>query len=193
MPGGTIQLLPETRRRVDIKIPGENRPVYFGLAFLVLVAIIFAGLKLYSGILTNNLKDLNTKALALEEKRDRVFEKELLILDQRFLSASGLISNHIVWSNALAKIQNLTPPQVRIEIFSADTQKSKIDLKGFASSYTVIAQFIASLLSEEAITDIELNKVNSLSIGLLEFDMKIVFNKNKFLLQKESSIEVKPQ
>ena len=60
----------------------------------------------------------------------------------------------------------------------------KIDMKGFASSYTMVAQFIASLLSEEAITDIELNKINSLSTGLLELDMKILFDKNKFLLNK---------
>ena len=127
MLGGTIQLLPETRRKVDIKMPGENKPLYWGMAILSLVIVLFAGLKAYSSILSKNLADLNDTALALEQKRDRNFEKELLVLDQRFSAASGLISNHIVWSNALTKIQKLAPFQIQIDPLYADTQAGKID------------------------------------------------------------------
>ena len=184
MPGGTIQLLPETRRKVEISLPGENKPLYWGLGFLALVVLLFAGFKIYVLILNKKLVDLNDQALALEATRDRVFEKELLILDKRFLTAASLVDSHIVWSNALTKIQSLTPLQIQIDTLFADTQAGKIDMKGFASSYTMIAQFIASLLSEEAVTDIELNKINSLSTGLLELDMKILFDKDKFVLNK---------
>ncbi len=184
--GGTIQLLPETRRKLDIKIPGENRPLYWGLCFLGLMLLIFIGLKTYASILTNDLTDLNSQALELEKKRDRDFEKNLLVLKKRFSSAEALIGNHIVWSNALAKIQSLTPPQSQMDTLFADTQATKMELKGRASNYTVIAQQIASFLSDEAITDIDLNKVTSLSTGLLEYEMKIIFDKNKLLLNKEN-------
>lgn len=186
MQGGTIQLLPETRRKLDIKIPGENRPLYLGLAVLGLVILVFAGLKVYASILTNSLVSLNNQALELEKKRDRDFEKNLLVLKKRFSSAQTLVANHIVWSNALTKIQSLTPPQSQMDTFFADTQATKIELKGRAPSYTVVAQQIASFLSDGAITDIDLNKVTSLSTGLLEYEMKIIFDKDKLLLNKES-------
>jgi len=183
--GGIIQLLPETRRSVDISVPGENKPLYWGAGVLVLVVVLFAGLKIYSSILTKKLTTINNEALALEQKRDRDFEKELLVLDQRFFSASGLLTNHIIWSNALVKIQGLTHPQIQIDTFLADTQDGKIDVKGFASSYTTIAKFVASLLSEEAIADVTLNKIDNKPTGLLEFNMGILFNKNEFLLNKK--------
>ncbi|MBI2057694.1 MAG: hypothetical protein HYT63_01790 [Candidatus Yanofskybacteria bacterium] len=183
--GGLIQLLPETRRKLEIKLPGENHPVYLAVGFLVLVALLFGGLKVYSSILKNNLTTLDEEGTALEKSRDRAFESELLVLNKRFALSSGLIDGHIIWSEALVKLQNLMPKQSQMDTFFADTQARKIELKGRASSYTVIAQQIASFLSEEAVLDIDLNKVNSLSSGMLEYDMKIIFDKNKFLLFKK--------
>ncbi|MBI2676791.1 MAG: hypothetical protein HYX21_02490 [Candidatus Yanofskybacteria bacterium] len=182
---GLIQLLPETRRKLEIKLPGENRPVYLATGFLVLVFLVFGGLKIYSSSLKNNLKSLDQEAVALETSRDRAFESELLVLNKRFALSSGLINEHIIWSGALSKLQNLMPKQSQMDTFFADSQAGKIELKGRAVSYTVIAQQIASFLTDEAVADIELNKINSLSSGVLEYDMKIVFDKNKFLVFKK--------
>jgi len=183
--GGLIQLLPETRRKLEIKLPGENRPVYLAMGFLVLVFLVFGGLKIYSSSLKDNLTSLDQEATALETKRDRAFESELLVLNKRFALSSGLINEHIVWSGALSKLQNLMPKQSQMDTFFADTQAGKIELKGKAISYTVIAQQIASFLTDESVVDIDLNKINSLSSGMLEYDMKIVFDKNKFLVFKK--------
>lgn len=182
--GGTIQLLPESRRRLEIKIPGENRPVYYGLAILALAIIIFAGFYTYASYLNNKLSDIDSQASVLDEQRDKKFEKELMVLDKRFAAVNGLIQKHIVWSNALIKIQNLTPPQVQFDTLFGDVSDHKVDLKARAASYTVIARQIASLLSDESITGVNLSRVTSLTSGLLEYDMQVLFNKDKFLISK---------
>ena len=43
-PGG-IQLLPETRKKIEVKMPGENRLLTIGTILLVLVMVLFVGLK----------------------------------------------------------------------------------------------------------------------------------------------------
>lgn len=183
--GGTIQLLPESRRKLEIKLPGEDRPVYLGLAVLILFGAVFLGLKLYTSFLSNNLNEINQKIDLLEQKRDKNFEQDVLLLNKRFSLAGNLITGHVIWSNALAKIQALTPAQSQLTTLVADTQAGKIDIKGVAANYTVVAKQIAGLLADGSITDIELNKIVSVSSGLLEYDMKLVFDRNKFLLNQK--------
>lgn len=179
--GGTITLLPKSKKKLEIKIPGENRPLFWGVVVFVVSILIFAGLQIYVAYLRNQLTGIGEELVLVEEKRDKKFEKELVLLDKRFAVIGNILGNHLVWSNALIRLQNRTPAQVQYDTLLGDVALGKFNLKAKAASYTVIARQIASLLSEEGISDVDLNKVTAQTTGLLEYDMQIFFDKNKLL------------
>ena len=177
-----VQLLSGSRRKLDVSVPGENRPIFVGAAFLVLVGIVFGGLIFYLARLEDRISNLDNELIALEEKRDPKGELEILDWNKKLGLSGGLISNHIVWSQALQKLQNLTPPQVQFSSLGANLQEDKIEIRGTAPSYTIIAKTIAALSGDPVFVDLTLNKVSGLSSGLLEYDLRISFARDKLLL-----------
>lgn len=181
---GGIQLLPESRRKIDIRTPGENRWVYAGVAALVLVFSVAAGLVFYRSGLEDKLAGLDTNLTNLEKKRDKKVEANLLTLSQQLALTTQLLNNHIFWSKALAKIEALTQPQVQFSTFNALAAEGKFEIKASTLNYTVLARQIAAYVSEDSIKDIDLSNVHVLTNGRLEFNIRITFDKNKFLKEQ---------
>ena len=183
--GGTISLLPESRRKLEINVPGENQPLYMGAAVVFISLLLFVTLKLYTSSLTGQFTELENEINTTESQRDKQFEKEALLLNKQFALIGSLLQNHLIWSNVLISVQNLTSSQVQMKTVLGNISESKLEVVGRAASFTTIAKQIAALLSNEAVTDVSLDKVSSFSTGVLEYSMRIVFDKNKFLLTKE--------
>ncbi|OGN05878.1 MAG: hypothetical protein A2746_00815 [Candidatus Yanofskybacteria bacterium RIFCSPHIGHO2_01_FULL_44_22] len=179
-----LQLLPETRRKIEVKVPGENRTVYAGIAVLVLVVAAAAGLYFFGNSLGNKIIGLDGELNNLENQRDKKAEANLLVLDKQLSLISVLLNDHIYWSKAMAKVESLLQGQVQFENLAAATPDSKFDFKALAANYTTIARQIAAFMSDESIKDVVLNNVNTLTNGKLEFNMQITFDKAKFLKQK---------
>lgn len=190
MPGnnnGVVQLLSGSRRRLDVSVPGENRPIFAGVVFLVLAALSFGGLSFYLSNLRDRLSALDSEFNLQEDKRDQKKELEILTWNKKLSLAGDLIGNHIVWSRAMQKIHDLTPPQVQFSSFRAELQEGKIEIESAAPSYTVIAKAIAALSGDPVFTDVSLNKISGLSSGLLEYDLRVDFAKDKLLLNAVNS------
>ncbi len=183
--GGTISLLPESRRKLEISIPGENRPLYMGAAVIFISLLLFVVLKLYTSSLNAQLMELENEINTTESQRDKQFEKEALLLNKQLALVGSLLQNHLIWSNVLISVQNLAPSQVQMKTVLGDVSENKLEVVGRAANFTTIAKQMAALLSNEAITDVSLDKASSFSTGGLEYSMRIVFDKNKFLLTKE--------
>jgi len=94
---------------------------------------------------------------------------------------SDLLNKHAYWTTAFSKIEGLTQNQVQFNSITASLADNKIDFKAVAANYTTVARQIAAFLSDESIKDINLNKVNTLTNGRLEFTMQIMFDRSKFL------------
>ncbi|TSC74038.1 MAG: hypothetical protein G01um101444_398 [Parcubacteria group bacterium Gr01-1014_44] len=180
--GGIISLLPESRRKLEINIPGENRPLYYGAGVVLLVVLLFAGMKIYAGYLVGQLAEIDNEISAVENQRDKKFEQELLLLQKQFSLVGDVLKNHPIWSNVLSQVQGLTPSQVQIENLAGVINESKLEIKGRALNYTVIARQMAALLSNPAIVDLYLDKVSTFSTGALEYNMRVFFDKESFLL-----------
>lgn len=176
-----LQLLPETRRRIDINVPGENRLVYIGTAVLVLTLIIIGGLYFYNNSLENKMVGLDTEIVNLENQRDKKIEQNLLTLAKQLSLISTLLNSHVVWSKALSKVENSLQPQVQFLSFAAAVSDNRFEFKALANNYTVVARQIAAFVSDDSIKDIELNDVHVLTNGKLEFSVKLEFDKTKFL------------
>lgn len=178
-----LQLLPETRRKIDINVPGENRLIYTGITVLVLMLVLMGGLYFYKNTLKETKADLDAKIISIEKNRDKKAETNLLTLSKQLSLISSLLDSHVVWSKALGKIENLLQPQVQLLSFSAAISDNRFEFKALANNYTVIARQIAAFVSDDSIKDISLTNVHVLTSGKLEFSIKLEFDKNKFLKQ----------
>lgn len=176
-----LQLLPETRRKIEIKVPGENRLINAGITVLVLMLVLVGGLYFYKSTLEDKKTGLDAKIINLEKDRDKKVETNLLILSKQLSLISTLLDSHIVWSKALSKIENLLQPQVQFLSFSAAVSDNRFEFKALANNYTVVARQIAAFVSDDSIKDIALTNVHVLTSGKLEFGIKLEFDKTKFL------------
>ncbi len=177
-----IQLLSGSRRKLDVAVPGENKPIYIGLVFLVIIGAVFFAVNFYLTHLQERAASLDDEMISLDKKRDKKFEQEALVWNKRLSLAGGLIKNHVVWSEALRKVEALTPAEIQFMNFHATLANDRIELKAIAPSYTVIARSIAALTADAAFTDVALNKITSQPSGLLEYDMTVTFSRGKLIL-----------
>ncbi len=178
-----LQLLPETRRKIEIKIPGENRLIYMGITVLVLMLVLVGGLYYYKTTQEANKTDLDAQIVKLEKSRDKKVESNLLTLSKQLSLISGLLNSHVLWSKALSKVEGLLQPQVQFETFSATVADNRFEFKALATNYTIVARQIAAFVSDDSITDIALNNVHVLTTGKLEFSVRLMFDKTKFLTE----------
>ena len=182
--GGGLQLLPETRKKIEIITPGENRLLIIGAAVLAIVAVLAGGLYFYKNSLENKLVSLDAEIAALEQKRNRQAGQNILVFNKQLSMLSDLLNKHSYWTTAFSKIEGLTQSQIQFDSLTATMADNRVDFKATAANYTTIARQIAAFLSDESITDINLSKVNTLTNGRLEFTMQIYFNRSKFLQSK---------
>ena len=176
-----LQLLPETRRKIEINVPGENRLVYLGITVLILMLVTIGGLYFYRITLGDRKTELDAKIIRLEKDRDKKVETNLLILSKQISLISTLLDSHVVWSKALGKIEGLLQPQVQFLSFSAAISDNKFEFKALANNYTVVARQMAAFVSDDSIKDMELTNVHVLTSGKLEFSIKLEFDKTKFI------------
>ena len=176
-----LQLLPETRRKIEVKVPGENRFIYAGTAVLVLMLVLMGGLYFYKNTLKDKKIELDASIENLEKDRDKKVEANLLTLSKQLSLISTLLDSHVLWSKALGKIEGLLQPQVQFLSFSAAVSDNRFEFKALATNYTVIARQIAAFVSDDSIKDVALNNVHVLTTGKLEFSIKLEFDKTKFL------------
>ncbi len=177
---GGLQLLPETRKKIEISLPGQNRLLIWGLIVLALVIGLYFGLMVYRQFLFSEALAVNTKLSDLEKSRDKQAETRLLNLKNQLAVVSPLLSSHFLWSDALTKVQSLVEPQVQFKNINADAIGQKIIISAFAANYTTIAKQIASFYSIDSVTDIILNNVQSRSTGV-DFTMQLFFNDSQLL------------
>lgn len=181
---GGIQLLPETRRRIDIKTPGENRWIYSGIAALVIIFSIAAGLAYYRSGLEDRLAGLDANLTNLDKQRDKKAEDNLLILSKQLSLTTSLLNNHIFWSKALAKVESLTQPQVQFSSFSATEADGIFQIRASTPNYTSLTRQLASYVADDSMKDIDLSEVHVLTDGRLDFTIRVTFDKNKLLKEQ---------
>ena len=156
-----IQLLPGTKKRLGVKIPGENRFLYIGSAIFGAVLVIIFALNAYEAKLNKQIDNVDTQLLALEQKRDKKSEQNLKIIKEQLDTTSSIIKDHIYWTQGLNKITSLLQNQIQIDSFSNNLGGNGITMKAFAKSYAVLAKQIASFLYDDSIKDVEVGRISS--------------------------------
>ena len=170
-----IQLLPETRKKIDVVAPGGNRILIGGVLFL---AIVLAGgfyFTYKAGQLEDQVTSLNADLATLESKRDKSFEDNIRIVKQQLELVSGYINKHLYWTRVLKKIETLLQQNVQLTRmdFQHGVEESTVSVSGKVINYSTLARQIAALLSDDKVKDVDLQGAESKSTGLIEFNMKI--------------------
>ena len=181
-----FQLLPGTKKRLGIKVPGENKFLYIGSAILGAVLVASFAMDRYTGNLIKQVGDLNGQIIAIDDKRNPEAEKNLKVIKNQIDTASKLLANHVYWTQGLDKISSLIQGQVQLTSVS-DLGSDKIGLGLIATSYSVVAKQISALIYDDSIEDIEVGKITLSSNGRIEFSVSLIFTKSK--LTKKQPID----
>lgn len=176
-----LQLLPETRKKIEVITPGENKVIAIGGIIFSITAVLVGILYFYKNSLENKLTSLDAQIVQLEQRRNRQAEQNILIFNKQVSMLSDMLDKHAYWSTAFSKIEGLLQNQVQISSMTTSLSENKIDIRAIAANYTTIARQIASFLSDGSIKDITLSRVNTLTNGHLEFNMQILFDRSNFL------------
>lgn len=177
-----LQLLPGTKKRLGIKVPGENRFLYIGSAILGAVIVTSFWLNFSSNALRGELKSLDDQLAVLDQKRNKQAESNIRLIQRQLALASELIDGHVYYSQAILKLSSLTQENIQIENLAVGSD-GKMIFGGLATNYTVIARQMAALLADDSVIDLTLGKMESQGNGMIKFGMDVVFDKAK-LLQK---------
>lgn len=178
---GGLQLLPETRKKIEVRIPGENRLITIGAVLAVLVFISAGAAKLYQNNLEGKIEKLDSQILEIEASRDKEAEQSLLTLRKQATVAFQSLNDHVYWSRGFEIIENSLQSNVQFKNMSLNFSDSTITLKAESDNYTTIARQLASFNVEESIEDVDLEDVRVLTSGRLEMNMRVKFNTDKFL------------
>ena len=179
-----LKLLPGTKRKLGIKVPGENRFLYIGSAILGAVLVTMFALGHYQSSLEKQLGQLNDQLVESERTRDKKGEQNLKIRKERMMLVSNILEEHIYWTKAFSLIESLLQSQVRFKSFSGFTDDSKIGIQGQAANYTVLAKQLAAFFTDRSVVDISLGKVSVSPEGVVEFGLEITFDKSRLIQKK---------
>ncbi len=184
---GGLQLLPENRRKIDVKVPGQNRLIGIGMGFLIVVILIYGGLILYGKSIDKKIesadKQLAEIATQASAKKDSM--EALNIISKQMAITEQIINNHTFWSIAFSKIEDRLAGAVQFKSLSAQAADATLNIRASTDTYATIARQLAAFTGTDGVTDVSLDGVNTLTTGKLDFNTKLTFNKEKFLKQNK--------
>ncbi|MBI2627133.1 MAG: hypothetical protein HYW77_02720 [Parcubacteria group bacterium] len=175
-----IQLLPETRKSIQVIRPKERRQFFLGLGILVVVFVFYFVLGFYLDTKENALGVVSGQISDLEKTRNKNTETEILKVVKQISASTALISNHTFWSLGLGRIERLIQGDVQLDNLNLELSQNSINFSAQASGFISVARQVSGLLADDSIVNIELNQVKSLANGRVSFFMTIIFNPQKF-------------
>ena len=181
-----FQLIPETKKKLGIKVPGENRFLYVSSVILGAVLVTSFAFNRYEASLFSKLTSVTDQLIELEQKRDLKSEKDLEILQHQIENTATLVDEHIYWTKGLSKITNLMQSGVQINSLNYDGL-GKVSMDVLASNYTVLAKQIASFVYDDNIKDVSVSKITPFPNGNLKFDLVLLVDELKLI--KKSPVE----
>lgn len=170
-----LQLLPGTKKRLGIKVPGENRFLYVGSAFLGAVIVASLWLNFSTKSLQSNLKLLDDQIVSLDQKRNKQSEANIRTIQRQLALTSKLIEGHMYFSQALLKISSLIQDKIRTESLSVDPD-GQVSFSGISVNYTIVARQMAVFLADDSVIDMTLGRIESQLDGTVKFSMQVKFN-----------------
>lgn len=181
---GGLQLLPETRKKIDVQVPGENKLIYFGITLVLIILAASGGLWWYGNSLNAKITDADNQIMALEKQRDKKTEQNLLTLAKQVAITNQILNKHVYWSTGFTKIESALQNNIQFRSLSGILGEQSFQIGALSDNYTTLAKQLAAFVADDAIKDVTLDGVNTLTSGKLDFNARIKFDPTKFLNKK---------
>jgi len=179
-PGG-LQLLPETRRRVEIKGQKKRGSIFLGIFLLIVVVAGYVAADFYLTSVEDELASLDEQVMGIEARRDKDAEHDVMTLNSQLSLIGNLLEDHIFWTEGFDTIEDLTVPRLSFISLTADSSKDEIAARVRAANHSELAKQVASFFADEAIKDVSVSGITLSPSGQVEASLLITFDKNKFL------------
>src|SRR6185369_10264509 len=154
---GGLQLLPETRKKIDVKIPGENRYITIGVVLIAIVIVVSGVLWWYANRLSSQVAYADNQLVELEKQRDKKSEQSLLTLSKQVAITNQILQQHSYWSTGFSKVEMALQNNIQFKSFSSTLAEESMNIHALADNYATIARQLAAFVSDDAVTDISLN------------------------------------
>ncbi len=181
---GGLQLLPETRKRIEVRTPGENRLVTIGLVLVGVVALMYFGINSYVSSLNDQVTGIDVQIKGLEDQRDKKTEENLVALSKQSQLVSGIMSNHLFFTQAFSKLENILQSKIQLEGVQVSAVEQTISFKAHSTSYIAIAKQILAFYTDDGVKDVDVGKITGDNGGQLSFNVSLKLDTNKFFHKK---------
>lgn len=155
-----INLLPH-KKKIKRKLDKETRTILnIGIALLLLMAIIYAGL--YYQIYTKNsyLNDLNTRIASLKKVEDTLNLRNKLGDDVFYYETTieKLVQSQVDYNNLLIDIASSIPKETVIESLNVDTEKKVVQIFGHTTDLQHLAWTVNGLSQNPNISNLTVDQ-----------------------------------
>lgn len=185
--------------------PVSSRPVgiFMAAAFFILfvVIILSGGLYFYNGVLSKNIKEMETNLNLAKGRFEPSKIVQLQLLDKRLKAATSVLSTHVAISPIFKSLQEITMKSVRFTKFSysvgslQDAQKIEVKMSGAAVGYRSIALQADLFARNKFFIDPVFSNLSLDEKGNVVFDLEFVVDptfvdyKQNFLIENNQVSE----
>lgn len=161
--------MPETRRERARKVVAGNKTVYWGIAIGIIVLVLNIIMSAYATSLNEQLAATHGQLRLQEDSRDKDAEDQLQAVQRQSLLMTQLLRNHLYWSQALDRIEDLMQSNVVLTVLDATFTGGEIQFQARGTNYAAVARQLASLNTGAGINEVELTNVEAKPEGGVEF------------------------
>src|SRR3989338_7389109 len=116
-----LQLSPGTKKRLGIKVPGENRFLYIGSAILGAVLVTMFALGRQEASLRSEIKNINDQIVDQEQKRSKNDEAEIRSTKDRLALIHDIVDKHVHWTQAFTWLEGMLQSDIQIKNILVNT------------------------------------------------------------------------
>lgn len=130
----------------------KRRRRTYGLAILIALTLtlVWGGLFVWQQRLIRDRRDLDRRLAGIEAEITRLGDqgRRVTLFEQRLIATDNLLNQHVAWDPLLQDLEHLLPPPLIVNHLKVGLREGTIELAGETPDSDIIAQALASLVSQ---------------------------------------------
>lgn len=147
------------------------------LEVLVILLLIFGGLKIYQSSIQKEVSGVEEKIAALDSKKDSALESEMKSTIESFKKIEPLLSSHVRASKVFTILENDTYADAQISNFNFDAKTTTMTLSVTSPSAQALAMQTTLFRSDPNVKTVEVGGFSFSEQGI-NFQLKITLDPN---------------
>jgi hypothetical protein len=145
------------------------------LATVLLLLLVFGGLKIYGSFLQKQVSNTEEEIKALDAKRDLALEKEIQSNIATFEKIEPVLSSHIRAKNIFELLEKDTYADAQLSNFSFNAKEGTLSLSVTSPSAVALAMQVSIFKSDPKVKKVEIGGLSFSEEGI-NFQLKITLD-----------------